>query len=107
MHKMHGRRENSFLCPFRDCKRSSVGFTRKDNRAEHIRRVHSESDMSADMHGLVIRRDTSPDRKARKKRSLSEPDNKEIRKEIKRLREENDEKDLRLRDLEQAVRDLQ
>jgi hypothetical protein len=63
--------------------------------------------MSADMHGLVIRRDTSPDRKARKKRSLSEPDNKEIRKEIKRLREENDEKDLRLRDLEQAVRDLQ
>jgi len=58
VHKMHGGTKKSLFCPFPDCKRSSgAGFTRKENLAEHIRRVHRRTSMSADLHGLVIRRD--------------------------------------------------
>ena len=102
--------------------------------------------MSADMHGLVIRRDptmersplpeerggggvggrgsgsmsvvTSPfsrtleyreeeDVGMKRKRGGSETRDEEMRSEIKRLRQENEEKDERLRQLEQAVMALQ
>ena len=92
--------------------------------------------MSADMHGLVLRRSTmegspvaesrmtseSPYNRAlefreqdemtlkRKRGSdsgLSDRGHDEMRDEIKRLRQENEEKDSRLRQLEQAVMALQ
>lgn len=96
--------------------------------------------MSADLHGLVIRRDMvrreiegSPIREShapespyirpmeyreeedltmKRKRGasdseVSERDNDEMRSEIKRLRQENEEKDSRLKQLEQAVMALQ
>ena len=104
--------------------------------------------MSADMHGLVVRREgtmersplpedrsrgglvdgrasveTSPysrtleyreeDVGAKRKRDISDFDafpargDEEMRSEIKRLRQENEEKDERLRQLEQAVMALQ
>lgn len=60
VHKMHGGTKKSLFCPFPDCKRSSgAGFTRKENLAEHVRRVHRRTSMSADMHGLIIRREVS------------------------------------------------
>jgi hypothetical protein len=142
VHKMHGGTKKSLFCPFPDCKRSSgAGFTRKENLAEHIRRVHRRTSMSADLHGLVIRRDMvrreiegSPIRESRasespysrpmeyrdeedislkRKRDISDSeipghrDNDEMRSEIKRLRQENEEKDSRLKQLEQAVMALQ
>jgi hypothetical protein len=133
VHKMHGGTKKSLFCPFHDCKRSSgAGFTRKENLAEHIRRVHRRTSMSADMHGLIIRRDTSPieesrgasespysrhveyqddlpgaKRKRESDSGLSEPRSDDMRAEIKRLRQENEEKDSRLRQLEQAVMALQ
>lgn len=137
VHKMHGGTKKSLFCPFHDCKRSSgAGFTRKENLAEHIRRVHRRTSMSADMHGLIIRRETlegspiiesrraseSPYNRAmdfreedemtlkRKRGSdsgLSDRGNDEMRTEIKRLRMENEEKDSRLKQLEQAVAMLQ
>ncbi|KAH7384105.1 hypothetical protein DE146DRAFT_759903 [Phaeosphaeria sp. MPI-PUGE-AT-0046c] len=138
VHKMHGGTKKSLFCPFHDCKRSSgAGFTRKENLAEHIRRVHRRTSMSADMHGLIIRRETleaspiaetrhtseSPYSRAleyrddeesamlkRKRGSdsgFSDRDNEDLRAEVKRLRQENEEKDSRLRQLEQAVMALQ
>ncbi|KAH7371271.1 hypothetical protein BKA66DRAFT_573006 [Pyrenochaeta sp. MPI-SDFR-AT-0127] len=137
VHKMHGGTKKSLFCPFHDCKRSSgAGFTRKENLAEHIRRVHRRTSMSADMHGLIIRRETleaSPATESRlasespynrtmefreedemhlkRKRGsdagMSDRGNAEMRDEIKRLKQENEEKDSRLRQLEQAVIALQ
>jgi hypothetical protein len=146
VHKMHGGTKKSLFCPFHDCKRSSgAGFTRKENLAEHVRRVHRRTSMSADMHGLVIRRDTTMERSplpeergggslsvstspytraidfqerdedvgVKRKRGTSDSGafadrgNEEMRSEIKRLRQENEEKDERLRQLEQAVMALQ
>jgi hypothetical protein len=147
VHKMHGGTKKSLFCPFQDCKRSSgAGFTRKENLAEHVRRVHRRTSMSADMRGLVVRREgtmersplpeerggggggvsgrvsvsTSPysrtmdfaDRDEevglKRKRGISDFDafpaprgDEEMRSEIKRLRQENEEKDERLRQLEQ------
>jgi hypothetical protein len=92
--------------------------------------------MSADMHGLIIRRDTiersptvesrqasespyvrtmdyqeSEEPSLKRKRVadsvLSDRGDEEMRAEIKRLRLENEEKDVRLRQLEQAVMALQ
>jgi hypothetical protein len=57
VHKMHGGTKKSLFCPFTDCKRSSgSGFTRKENLAEHIRRVHRRTSMSSDMGHMVIPR---------------------------------------------------
>lgn len=42
VHHKHGDPKTSYLCPHRHCQRSIVGrgFTRKENLAEHLRRIH-------------------------------------------------------------------
>lgn len=139
VHKMHGGTKKSLFCPFTDCKRSSgSGFTRKENLAEHIRRVHRRTSMSADLGHLIVPRSDPADDSPRELRRSSEapyqrlpesadedsqfalkrkrvdqagieeePGEPDLRAEIKRLRRENEEKDARLRQLEEAVMVLQ
>jgi hypothetical protein len=131
VHKMHGGTKKSLFCPFADCKRSSgAGFTRKENLAEHIRRVHRRTSMSADLGHLIIRREQRQGslptesqyeriveedeaqlalkRKRPSEASVpEEQDDSDLRSEVKRLRRENEEKDSRLRQLEAAVMALQ
>lgn len=41
VHNLHGGPRASRKCPYADCKRSTgIGFTRKENLQEHLRRVH-------------------------------------------------------------------
>ncbi|KAL1606370.1 hypothetical protein SLS60_003772 [Paraconiothyrium brasiliense] len=137
VHKMHGGTRKSLYCPFADCKRSSgSGFTRKENLAEHIRRVHRRTSMSADLGHLIIPReqrqgslsadirlpsesqyeriveedDTQLALKRKRLSEVSIPEEDrdgDLRSEVKRLRRENEEKDARLRQLEAAVMALQ
>jgi hypothetical protein len=83
VHKMKVKSKEGFLCPFQDCNRSfGAGFTRKENHAEHIRRVHRN----------------------KRKRDSGDVD---MWAEVKRLRREMEDSDLRLRQLEQAVMALE
>lgn len=137
VHKMHGGTKKSLFCPFPDCKRSSgAGFTRKENLAEHIRRVHRITSISADLHGLAIQdkmvrpkvkrspihesrnskssldqlmKYRDEDTSLKRKRGVSDSENSddEMSSEIKRLRQENEEKDSRIKQLERTVIALQ
>ncbi|KAK7181364.1 C2H2 transcription factor [Paraphaeosphaeria sporulosa] len=133
VHKMHGGTKKSLFCPFADCKRSSgAGFTRKENLAEHIRRVHRRTSMSADLGHLIIPREQRQSSLAadvrmpaekqyeriveedeaqltlkRKRPEAEELEEMDLRSELRRLRREAEEKDARLRQLEAAVMALQ
>jgi hypothetical protein len=137
VHKLHGGTKKSLHCPYADCKRSSgTGFTRKENLAEHLRRVHRRTSASSDLGNLVlsrpqdsqqenaaVRRQTDEFRPvesqeedsqllgSKRKRipdlAYSEAIEGDLRAEVKRLRRENEEKDSRLQQLEEAVRALQ
>jgi hypothetical protein len=52
VHKMHGGTKEPLYCPFPNCKRNQgTGFTRKENRDEHIRRVHRRATDGVEMLG--------------------------------------------------------
>jgi len=49
VHKQNGGKSASLFCPMPNCKRNAgTGFTRKENLAEHIRRVHRRASASSD-----------------------------------------------------------
>ncbi|KAK8209664.1 hypothetical protein IWZ01DRAFT_542454 [Phyllosticta capitalensis] len=142
VHKMHGGTKKALFCPHQDCKRSmGTGFTRKENLAEHIRRVHRHASGDvADPAPAVMAAHEDPDEGAspdaeaepdspyamtsrptrrasgkRRRASISsqfgmpgqggggaEMENEDLRQEIRRLQQENEEKDERLRKLEEA-----
>ena len=62
VHKLHGGTKKSLFCPYGDCKRSSgAGFTRKENLAEHIHRVHRKVSASSDTGLLGLKREDNGD----------------------------------------------
>ena len=135
VHSKHGGPKAQLMCPHEDCKRhSGKGFTRKENLNEHIRRVHQSKEQQSQT--IPLKREaadaqpgadeaatpaseaveaedsTSPAYKRRRymppmsERSVSE-DVDDLKQELKRLRDQNSEKDSRLMQMEQEMRALQ
>lgn len=132
VHHQHGGPKASCLCPHRDCKRSLLGhgFTRKENLAEHLRRVHrgdvDEPAVSSQSLGSTIAEvfsSTSPNVQISRKRKkvaldgaeadsndygdAGDDSGEDLKLEVKRLRRELQLKDERIRDLESAIEKLQ
>ena len=135
VHSKHGGPKAALVCPHMDCKRhSGKGFTRRENLNEHIRRVHQSKEQQSQTMPLKqeladaqpgaddgetpasdrVEADdsTSPAYKRRRyagpmsERSVSE-DVDDLKQELKRLRDQNLEKDSRLMQMQQEMRDLQ
>ena len=122
VHRQHGGPRSACLCPYKDCKRSTgLGFSRKENLAEHVRRVHRDAGQNqphpADASpGAIDALPTLGNRK-RKRRpaendgdgmngSQDSQDAQGLKQEIKKLKKELLEKDERLQRLEEQVRVL-
>ncbi|KAL8950795.1 MAG: hypothetical protein Q9222_003202 [Ikaeria aurantiellina] len=139
VHRQHGGPKASYMCPHKDCKRSTgSGFSRKENLQEHVRRVHRQiEDVEVEKRTIdeaTTQATTQPRRRRRRIQDDDEEDDEaesvrpEPRKrrrkvetesddypsedpsqkenlaaQVKRLRKELQEKDDRLRRLEQTV----
>ena len=130
VHKQHGGPKAPRMCPHPDCKRSTAGFSRKENLYEHLRRVHrgvGAPPPSADLpipttapdpttvQGLGLpsqpttvprkrRRGQLGDGSMREDADFHEPG--DLREQVKKLKREADKKDERLRKLETLVRNV-
>lgn len=99
------------MCPYPDCKRHvGVGFSRKENLAEHLRRVHR--DASDDQTQKEAPEDAPNTKSAAsgtgRKRRRAVPDDagsdeEDLEQEVKKLKKELKEKDERLDRLEKQV----
>ena len=133
VHGKHGGPKAQLPCPYPDCKRhGGKGFTRKENLHEHIRRVHQSKDQlsqptpikrdATDAFGgaeelespadvpIVPEDHISPAMKRRRHDHGLIPDHgaeglESLKMELARLREEVDEKDRRLMEMELKFHD--
>lgn len=122
VHRQHGGPRSACLCPYKDCKRSTgLGFSRKENLAEHVRRVHRDvghtQAQPADAFPDAIDASAPPGNRKRKRRaaenegdelngSQDSQDAQGLKQEIKKLKKELLEKDDRLQRLEEQVQAL-
>lgn len=114
VHRHHGGPKASCMCPYPDCKRHvGVGFSRKENLAEHLRRVHRDADADqtqkeASEGAQNITSGASGASGTRRKRRRAVPDaddsgEEDLEKEVKKLKKLLQEKDDRLEKLEREV----
>ena len=107
------------MCPYPDCKRHvGVGFSRKENLAEHLRRVHRvvDADQMQKEASQGAQNTTSSGAlgTGTKKRRRAVPeddggdddDEEDLEQEVKKLKRELHEKDERLEKLEKQVQVL-
>ena len=125
VHGQHGGPRGSCHCPYKDCKRSTgAGFSRKENLAEHIRRVHRHDDSHSVSHSQerepspgagsqtlssslgVRKRKRKVDDAASNAELEDSPSAHSLRLEVKKLKEELAQKDERLLRLEEQVKEL-
>ena len=124
VHRQHGGPKTSRMCPYRDCKRSvGVGFSRKENLQEHLRRCHRGASGARDSapaaatvlpSSLPASFSSQPGvEEAGKRRKGGDGERtddvgveRELQKQIKRLRRDLQHTDDRLLRLEQAVETL-
>ena len=130
VHRQHGGPKASCMCPHQDCKRSTgTGFSRKENLIEHLRRVHRgvgdesiDAPASTGQSGKKRRRaaadedkeeggDRPEDVKRRKlteedettKATSTKEDTSSLQAKVTQLELELQQKDERLRKLEETV----
>lgn len=117
VHRQHGGPKATCMCPHKDCKRSTgVGFSRKENLNEHLRRCHQPHNRDTDTPKNNTEEVSS---KARKRRRVSDDDDdsgggeggekddhEEMQREVKRLRKELAEKEDRIKNLEKWMENL-
>lgn len=133
VHKQHGGPKASCMCPHKDCKRSTgVGFSRRENLLEHLRRVHrgaEDNDKDAQMSmskapGVKKRRKPFEDERVEefeassssKKRKIEGDEQmslakiseqkEDLQNQIQSLQHQLQQKDERLQKLEEAVAKL-
>lgn len=110
VHRQHGGPKASCKCPYPDCKRHvGVDFSRKENLAEHIRRVHREAGADQTQpENSESAQNTSGVSGTRRKRRRAVPDDdgdgeEDLEQEVKKLKKQLQEKDERLEKLERQV----
>lgn len=115
VHRQHGGPKASCMCPFPDCKRHvGIGFSRKENLAEHVRRVHREADADqpqkeASSGGAQNLTPGASGTGRKRRRAVPDDDDdgeENLEQEVKKLRKELQEKDERLEKLERQVQVL-
>lgn len=131
VHKKNGKAKSARMCPYPDCTRNTgVGFTRKENLNEHIRRRHTPNNGSPDMlrdktpgslptQSISALSSPAPATKKRKRSTdehtlsttTSDDGSDECgddpREEVKRLRLQLEEKDRRVKELSRIISTLQ
>lgn len=119
VHRQHGGPKALCKCPHPDCKRSiGTGFSRKENLYEHLRRVHKPIEDSRQLIPNTIvpsppteANSASRPADGRKRRRFGEDGegesaDRDLQRQIKRLRKELQQKDDRLKKLEDMFEKL-
>lgn len=117
VHHQHGGPKASCMCPYKDCKRSTgVGFSRKENLNEHLRRCH-QPQRDSQVHPPANTEDLPSSRSRKRRRGGNDDgggrdydegdgDDGDLQREVKKLRSELAEKDERLKRLEKMMESL-
>lgn len=111
VHNHHGGPKNSFHCPHATCKRhNGKGFSRLENLNEHLRRVHTQNG-GGQAEGVDSDGAVSEPRTMKRKRESADDDvreeNKRLRLENEKLREQLDSQNHQLVTLMQQISQLQ
>jgi hypothetical protein len=90
VHNLHGGPRKQLNCPHPNCKRfSGKGFSRQENLNEHLRRVHTDA---GEMQNEEETEEDGSERAGMKrKRPAARDDGADLRQEMARLRNENEE----------------
>jgi len=112
VHRQHGGPKASCMCPHKDCKRSTgVGFSRKENLNEHLRRCHQPQDQETSSPQGNAEDLSSRPRKRRRAADIDDgrerrEEDDELQREVKKLRKEVAEKEERIKNLEKWMENL-
>ena len=108
VHKKHGGPKASWLCPYKDCKRSTgPEFSRKENLEEHLRRRHRGVE-EAGKEDEMPKPEGRNSRKRRREPTQDEESQKSAASDSKkRKKAEENEQEPPVEDTEQASDDLQ
>ncbi|OLN86468.1 Transcriptional factor SWI5 [Colletotrichum chlorophyti] len=98
VHGKHGGPKNTVNCPHPNCKRhTGKGFSRQENLNEHLRRVHTSDGSSTVQDDVQTGSDGDSEKaigaggKRKRSRKGSDAGFEELREEIKRVRQENED----------------